>query len=289
MSTVRSEQITGITGRYGTQSLTTWQANPSYYIYSGVNGSEPSTYYRSRLTLSTAGLSIAKSSKLVVRIVTDQTSSPFGCTGVLVPVNSTTTAIKPSQAQDSTNTGPSAALSEAAIAISRAYKDPDGIDLSEKHEAGGTPFYFVFHTTELEVDKQYYIFLLRNTTSNCWVRGFYTKITATLHSYNEPIVYIVTSSGEAPNIAASIEDGSLVVTGYGTASASEGGQLVATADGVVASVSDDGVLNVEATSPAVHERYCVHIFRNSNSAIKHMPYIYNGTEWVKYTDNDLEE
>lgn len=119
------------------------------------------------------------------------------------------------------------------------------------------------------------------TTQSSYISGGNIEATIDLPRINkDPIVRIFVPAHTGDNIAAEVQDDVLVVTGDATASISSENTLVVAGDAFA--VSRNGIIRV--VSGGIARRYCVYLFETTTAAVKYMPYIYNGSEWVRYSD-----
>ena len=171
--------ITG--GWYAVGGSATFEESETLYSGRGT-GSDGSTYnYRSKVAISTDGLKISKSNKLVVAVQVSQLSSPIGCMGVLTQKNITT----PSDVQNADATGASEELLDGALATSYAYKDAEGAELAETNQTANSYFYFIFDTKAIKAGQTYYIYLIRTHSNGYTGTGF----CATKTSLISPLLY----------------------------------------------------------------------------------------------------
>ena len=163
--------LTILNSWHGTGSSNSWTDGGNVQCGTPSQGGN----YRSKIAISTAGLIIGKSSKLVLSIKVNNESCPAHCNGILTDLDIT----DPGDVQNSNATGPSTELSNAAIATSAACNE-DGSAYPAKWVDSGSTFYFVFDTDHLQADKTYYVYVIRTATSNTWVKAAESALAATL-------------------------------------------------------------------------------------------------------------
>lgn len=159
-----------ITGsRYGTAGQTSWTNTTTLYsgFDDGSNG-----YYRSRIAISTAGLTIARSSRLVLRVKINNKSSPVGLECILTQNNS----LAPNECQNSNKTAASTKLNNAALDRSYAYADSGCTTVLDANTgmnmASGSKFYLLFENVQIQQDQTYYLYFVRNHRDGYTGSGF---------------------------------------------------------------------------------------------------------------------
>lgn len=163
--------LTIINSWHGTGSTNSWTDGNNVQCGTPSQGGN----YRSKIAISTAGLVIGKSSKLVLAIKVNNESYPAHCNGILTDLD----IEDPGNVQNSNSTGPSDDLSNAAIATSIACNE-DGTSYPSKWVDTGSTFYFLFDTDRLQADKTYYVYVIRTATSNTWVKAAESALSATI-------------------------------------------------------------------------------------------------------------
>ena len=276
--------------------------------------------YRSKIAISTAGLVIHESSRLVVSIKVSNESYPAHCSGILTELD----IADPGDVQNSNATAPSADLSAAAIATSVAFNQ-DGSAFPSKWVDTGSTFYFVFDTEQLQADKTYYVYVIRTATSNTWVKGKESNVEATLTytSYTACSAPTVFSGPEAFNNTITLSwsgaqaGGNNPIAGYTveckystdnttwsdwfeTWSQENPSGVTLTADwlrndGIDIKRGNYFIFRIQTRGTAGADYYSdwmesnlvqrlnpVGYIRNGNAHIPHAAYIHNGTEYVRH-------
>lgn len=163
--------LTIINSWHGTGSTNSWTDGSNLQCGTPNQGGN----YRTKIAISTEGLVIGKSSKLVLAIKVNNESYPAHCNGILTELD----IDDPGDVQNSNATGPSTELKNAAIATSIACYE-DGTAYPAKWVDSGSTFYFVFDTDQLQAGKTYYIYAIRTATSDTWVKAAESSLAATL-------------------------------------------------------------------------------------------------------------
>lgn len=150
------------------------------YIWCG----RDSAYYRSKIAVSTEGLTIVNSEKLVLSVAVSGLSSPFGMECILTKDGT----ILANDCYSTSLTGASDTLNEAAISRSFAYADEGCTTLLSKTEgvnmAAGERFWLCFDGAQLEQDQTYYLYFIRYVrdgyTGTGWVQADVEDMSCTL-------------------------------------------------------------------------------------------------------------
>lgn len=150
------------------------------YIWSGKDGAN----YRSKIAISTAGMTISGSTKLVLELQLNRVSSPFCLEGILTQNNT----IPTNDCQNSAAGAASDTLNAAALSRSFAYKDEacttlltmaDGVNM-----AAASKIYLRFDIADIKQDQTYYVYFIRNLrdgyNGSGWVEAAVAAIVPTL-------------------------------------------------------------------------------------------------------------
>lgn len=120
------------------------------------------------------------------------------------------------------------------------------------------------------------------TTQSSYISGGSIDTIIDLPRINkDPVVYIFVPENVGDTIAAEVQDDALVATGDATANVSSENALVVTGNALA--LARNGVIRVASGGTAC--RYSVYLFETVTTAAKYMPYIYDGSKWVRYSDN----
>ena len=154
------------------------------YIWVG----KDSANYRSKVAVSTEGLHIITTERLVLAVTISGKSSPFGIECILTQDNT----IQANDCQNSAVGAASQTLNDAAMARSFAYADEActqllSMDTGVNMEKGST-FYLKLEGLQLEQDKVYYLYFIRNLrdgyAGSGWTQADLPQIQAVLSYTN---------------------------------------------------------------------------------------------------------
>lgn len=175
--------------------------NEANYIWCG---KDSGANYRSKVAVSTAGLTVVKSTALVLGVRVSGLSSPFGLECILTQDNS----ILANDCQNSLVGAASESLNQAAIARSFAYADKacstlltaeDGVNM-----AAGGQFWLRFDTAQLKQDQAYYLYFIRNLrdgyTGSAWVQAYTADMEAVLEYINYTAITAPASFKALPEV-----------------------------------------------------------------------------------------
>ena len=157
---------TNVTGSWQSTSTSLWSGNPSQNNYS----------YFSRLKL-TSPSSVASHNKLVVAVELKQKSYASKCMAVLSKSELDSTAV-----QNSTYTGASTTLTNAAVGTCDSAKYADGTSYADGWIAAGNTVYFIFSGVNITANTTYYVYLLpKANNSNSWFESERSLVSAAVY------------------------------------------------------------------------------------------------------------
>lgn len=162
-------------------------------LYSGKTGNY---IYRSKISITTPAFN-GPSTKLIVSVTINGTSSPRGCYAILHPNNNLTTSQVLGDGKDKNGNydGPHPAVLSGCLGQSHARSDTSGTIVDGYNQRSGYTFYFIFNSTSLLPSTTYTVYVMKYVgwqnssnggwdTSSGWTSASSGGIGATIY-YND--------------------------------------------------------------------------------------------------------